>query len=64
VERVKSPTLYLTETAQYVLATFRQVWNAAEDADLVSTDSPSKKVKVPRFDNKRLRFLTREEADR
>lgn len=49
-------------TIQYCFATFRQVWNHAKINDLVNTDSPTKKVKTPSFDNKRLRFLTQEEA--
>ncbi|MFO7760535.1 MAG: tyrosine-type recombinase/integrase [Thermodesulfobacteriota bacterium] len=51
-------------TVQYAFATFRQVWNAARLKDIVTEESPSKKVRLPKFDNKRLRFLTREEADR
>lgn len=49
---------------QYVFATVRQIWNMAKRDGLVSSDSPVKQVKVPKFDNKRLRFLTREEADK
>lgn len=52
------------KTVQYCFATFRQVWNAARIEDRVSGDSPTKKVKLPRFDNKRLRFLTPDEADK
>ncbi|WP_051564482.1 tyrosine-type recombinase/integrase [Desulfovermiculus halophilus] len=52
------------KTAQYCFATFRQVWNTARIKDLVSGDSPTRKVKLPRFDNKRLRFLTPDEADK
>lgn len=48
---------------QYVLATVRQVWNSARRNGLVESESPTKQVKIPKMDNKRLRFLTREEAE-
>jgi integrase len=51
-------------TVQYCFATFRQVWNTARIKDFVSGDSPARKVKLPKFDNKRLRFLTSEEANK
>ncbi len=50
-------------TIQYVLATFRQVWNAAKLARLVVGDSPSKSVTQQKYDNRRQRFLTHQEAD-
>jgi integrase len=48
---------------QYVFATFRQVWNHALLNDIVSIDSPTKKIKLPKVNNKRIRFLTHEEAE-
>lgn len=48
---------------EYALAVVRQVFNFAFKNDLFTGDNPVKKVKVPKSDNKRLRFLTREEAD-
>ncbi len=48
---------------QYVFATIRQVWNMARRDGLVNGDSPTKQVKIPKIDNKRIRFLTHEEAD-
>lgn len=48
---------------QYVFATFRQIWNMAKRDGLVSAESPSKQVKLPKINNERLRFLTHEEAD-
>lgn len=56
LEKDKSP-----RTVQYVFATFRQVWNMARRDGLVTEDSPSKKVKISRFDNKRQRFLSLDE---
>ena len=50
-------------TLQYCFAVFRQTWNLAKTQGLLSEESPTKNVKLPRFDNKRLRFLTNEEAD-
>ena len=58
LDQNKSP-----RTIQYVMATFRQVWNLARRDNYVAGDSPSKKVSIPRIDNKRERFLTRREAD-
>jgi integrase len=48
-------------TVQYVFATFRQVWNMAKRDGLVIEESPTKKVKIPKSDNKRQRFLTQDE---
>jgi len=48
---------------QYCFAVFRQAWNHARINDLVNEDSPTRKVKLPKVQNKRLRFLSPEEAD-
>lgn len=48
---------------EYVLATFRQVWNLARESGLTVVGSPSKKVKIHKPDNDRRRYLTDEEAD-
>ncbi|MBC8466694.1 MAG: tyrosine-type recombinase/integrase [Deltaproteobacteria bacterium] len=50
-------------TIEYVLATFRQVWNLAREEGLTFVDSPSKKVKIHKPDNERKRYLTDDEAD-
>lgn len=50
-------------TAQYVMATIRQIWNQARRAKLVSGDTPTRNVKLPKFDNRRQRFLNHSEAD-
>lgn len=50
-------------TAQYVMATIRQIWNMARREGLVSGDSPTRNVKIPKFDNRRQRFLSHREAD-
>lgn len=49
--------------AQYVMATLRQVWNKARRDKIVSGDSPTRNVKIPKFDNRRQRFLSHAEAD-
>lgn len=48
---------------EYVLSTFRQVWNLARETGLTVVDSPSKKVKLHKPDNDRRRYLTEEEAE-
>jgi site-specific recombinase XerD len=50
-------------TAQYVMATLRQVWNKARRDKRVTGDSPTRNVKIPKFDNRRQRFLSHVEAD-
>lgn len=50
-------------TAQYVMATTRQIWNMARRDHLVSGDSPTRNVKIPKFDNIRQRFLSHTEAE-
>ena len=50
-------------TLQYIFAIIRQVWNMAKRDGLISSESPTKHVSVPKIDNKRLRFLSHDEAD-
>ena len=50
-------------TLQYIFATTRQVWNMARRDGLVLGDSPTKSVKVPKVDNRRVRFLSHGEAE-
>ena len=50
-------------TLQYVMATFRQVWNMARRDERIEGDSPSKAIKIPKVDNKRVRFLSIDEAE-
>ena len=51
-------------TIRHFLALVSQVWNLAVSRSVVSGDSPTKRVKKPRTDNRRIRFLTPEEARR
>lgn len=48
----------------YTLAVVRQVFNFARDHDLFAGQNPVTKIKKPSSDNRRVRFLSHEEADR
>jgi integrase len=47
---------------EYTLAVIRQVFNYAQRTDLFTGDNPVSKIKIPRSDNRRVRFLTHDEA--
>ena len=49
---------------QYALAVVRQVFNAARRHAVFNGDNPTAKVKFPKPDNGRMRFLTHKEADK
>lgn len=59
LEAGKSP-----KTTHYCLAVVRQVFNFAKRNGLFHGDNPVSFVKKPTADNRRLRFLSHEEADR
>ncbi|WP_029459927.1 tyrosine-type recombinase/integrase [Solidesulfovibrio alcoholivorans] len=59
LEAGKSP-----KTTHYCLAVVRQVFNFAKRNGLFHGDNPVAFVKKPTADNRRLRFLTHDEADR
>ncbi len=68
IEKIKknmldAETKRTPRTIQYCFATVRQVWNMAKRDGLTGVDSPTKFVKIPRIDNKRMRFLTHEQAN-
>jgi len=48
---------------EYALAVVRQVFNMAKHRGIYEGESPTAKVKKPKVDNGRMRFLTQEEAD-
>ena len=56
-EADKSP-----RTIQYAIATISVIWNTAKDHNIVAGDSPTKRVKKPKQDNQRDRFLSKDEA--
>lgn len=65
LERVKKRMQDATKSPrmiQYVFATFRQIWNMARANHVVAGDSPTKDVKLPKFDNIRTRFFSQQEA--
>jgi len=45
------------------MATLRQIWNKARRDRIVSDDTPTRNVKIPKFDNRRQRFLSHVESD-
>lgn len=49
-------------TVRYILAVCSQIWNMASARGLVDGENPVRRVKKPRQDNKRMRFLTPDEA--
>ena len=51
-------------TIRYILALFSQIWNKAELHDIVQGLSPTRRVQKPRKDNRRMRFLSHDEARR
>lgn len=59
LEAGKSP-----KTTHYVLGTVRQVFNFAKRHGLHDGENPVRLVKKPVSDNRRLRFLTKDEAER
>jgi integrase len=66
IEKIKKNILGADKaprTLQYILATIRQAWNTARLNGLVIGDSPTKQIKIPKVDNKRVRFLSYEEAE-
>ena len=51
-------------TAQHVLALVRAALNCARKWGFLAGDNPASGIRVPRFDNRRVRFLTPDEAYR
>jgi len=50
-------------SVQYAFATIRQVFNYANSIDATDIASPTKGIRWPKFDNRRMRFLDRTEAN-
>ena len=65
LERIKK-NMFDAEKAprsiQYALAVVRQIFNHAIRNDIFMGDNPARKVKKPKVDNRRIRFLTHEES--
>jgi integrase len=67
LERLKKKVLDAERsprTAHYILAVVRQVFNFARRHGLYAGENPVRLVKKPTEDNRRVRFLTHDEADR
>jgi integrase len=67
IEKIKKNVLgagKAPRTLQYIFATIRQAWNMARRDGLVLNDSPTKNVKVPKVDNRRVRFFSHAEAEK
>lgn len=48
---------------EYALTTLGQIFRHAERLDYFQGDIPITKIKKPKYDNKRIRFLSQDEAD-
>jgi site-specific recombinase XerD len=63
IKRNMSKSKKSPRSIQYALAVIRQVFNMAYRNGIFMGGNPVKKVKIPKVDNKRLRFLTIDEAE-
>ena len=66
LEKIKTNILTAgrsARTIEYVFSTIRRVWNDARKKRIISEDCPTKEIRLDRFDNKRVRYFTHEEAD-
>ena len=67
IEKVKKAMLddgRAPRRVQYALAVIRQAWNHARNAGVVAGDWPGRGVRLPRIDNRRMRFLSPQDADK
>lgn len=67
LERVKGAMLKARKapgSVKYALAVISQIWNSAHRNGIVSGDCPTKHVVLPKKDNRRQRYLTRDESDK
>jgi integrase len=65
LERLKKNLLVAGKsprTIQYVFSTVRVVWNHARKNRVIEGDSPTRAVPKPKVENRRIRFLSAEEA--
>lgn len=66
LEKIKSKMTKKDRTPrsiEYTLAIIRQVFNYARKNDQFNGDNPVSKIKIPRADNRRIRFLSHDEAE-
>ncbi len=66
VEKIKRQMLKnkSPRTTEYTLAVLRHVLNKAKDWGFFTGDNPVRKVKFPKVNNRRIRFLTKEETEK
>ena len=67
LERIKSNMArenLAPASIKYALAVVSQVWSAAVKYGLVSGACPTKQIAIPKKDNKRQRYLTKEESQK
>ena len=65
VDSLKKSMLQLSPQSQkHVLTLLGEIFNQARKWSLFEGESPTKQVKLPQSDNRRMRFLTQEEAQR
>jgi len=67
LERIKADMLSASKSAasiKYALAVISQVWNCALRFGIVNGQSPTKLVSLIKKDNRRQRYLSKEEADK
>lgn len=50
------------QTVRHIIALVSQIWNMAHAHDVVTGENPCRRVKKPRQDSRRMRFLTTKEA--
>ncbi|OPL12939.1 MAG: hypothetical protein AVO38_03025 [delta proteobacterium ML8_D] len=65
LERIKKEMVNASlapRTIHYALAIIRQLFNFSIKHDFFSSENPIRKVSMPKFDNRRMRFLTHDEA--
>jgi integrase len=65
LERLKKTLLDAGKSArtiEYIFSTIRGTWNMARRHRVIEGDSPTRSVKKPKVENKRVRFLTTDEA--
>lgn len=61
IREIKQPRS--ARSIEYVFAVVRQVWNMARRNGLIDRESPTRQIKLKKVDNKRVRFLSHDEAD-
>ncbi len=65
IESIKNKMLSIgrsPRTVEYTLAIVRQVFNAAIDWNNFKGENPVKKINIPKEDNRRVRFLSKDEV--